>query len=151
MGLAETGKTPAAQAIAMSMSEYWVLRDGLNDVAPSYRIAASLDQFRGEPGLKHRPDILDDADVSTIPPTKMKAFLDQSLEEAFTVERWTAAKFVRNQLRIVCVIRLQKKWLPKNRLYSTCLSMPVFFPLCHAMPCLLRTTRSMKGWSLSYP
>ena len=113
MGLAETGKTPAAQAIAMSMSEYWVLRDGLNDVAPSYRIAASLDQFRGEPGLKHRPGILDDADVSTIPPTKMKAFLDQSLEEAFTVERWTAAKFVRNQLRIVCVIRLQKNGFPK--------------------------------------
>lgn len=108
MGLAETGKTPAAQAIAMAMSEYWILRDGMDDVNPSFRIAASLDQFRGDPGLKHRPDILDDADVSAIPPTKMKAFLDQSLEEAFTVERWTASKFVRNQLRIVCVPWLQR-------------------------------------------
>eukprot|EP00438_Fugacium_kawagutii_P031959 Skav201900 [mRNA] locus=scaffold550:1007870:1009721:+ [translate_table: standard] len=93
MGLAEKGKTPAAQAIAMGMSEYWLLADNIENPVPSFRMAASLDQFRGDPGLKYRPDILDDADVSTIPPTKMKAFLDQSLEESFTVERWTAAKF----------------------------------------------------------
>ena len=102
MGLAEKGKTPAAQAIAMAFSEYWILVDAKDDILPSFRLSNSLDHLRGEPGIKYRPDILDDADVSCVPVSKMKAFLDMSLEESFTVERWTAAKFVRNQLRIVC-------------------------------------------------
>ena len=102
MGLAEKGKTPAAQAIAMAFSEYWILVDAKDDILPSFRLSNSLDHLRGEPGIKYRPDILDDADVSCVPVSKIKAFLDMSLEESFTVERWTAAKLVRNQLRIVC-------------------------------------------------
>ena len=111
VGLAEKGKTPTAQAIAMAFAEYWLLVDGKDDLAPSFRISNSLDHLRGEPGMKYRPDILDDADMSTIPVSKMKAFLDMSLDETFTVERWTAAKFVRNQLRIVCVPWLGQKVL----------------------------------------
>ena len=52
-------------------------------------------------------DILDDANTSTIHIAKMKSFLDSSMSEAFTVERWTAAKFVKHQLRIVCASCLQ--------------------------------------------
>ena len=104
----QTGvKTPVAQALSMAMSEYWLLVDQKDDeMLPSFRLAASLDQLRGDPGIKYRPDILDDADTSMVPVAKLKSFLDSSVAEAFTVERWTAAKFVRNQLRIICVPRL---------------------------------------------
>ncbi|CAE7299339.1 unnamed protein product, partial [Symbiodinium necroappetens] len=61
MGLAEKGKTPAAQALALAMSEYWLLVDNM-----------------------------------------AWAFLDSTLEETFTVERWTTSKFVRHQLRVLC-------------------------------------------------
>ena len=113
MGLAEKGKTPVAQALAMAMSEYWLLVDEKDqELQPSFHLAASLDQLRGDPGLKYRPDILDDADTSTIPIAKMKSFLDSSITEAFTVERWTASKIVKHQLRIVCASCLKTFPLP---------------------------------------
>ncbi|CAE7179837.1 unnamed protein product [Symbiodinium microadriaticum] len=103
MGLAEKGKTPAAQALALAISEYWMLVDNMVwDVKPSFRLCSSLHQLRGEPRKKHVPDILDDPDMNVIPMPELKAFLDASLEESFTVERWTTSKFVRNQLRILC-------------------------------------------------
>ena len=103
MGLAEKGKTPAAQAIAMAVSAYYILKEGNGeDKVPSFRLCSSLDQLRGEPGVKTRPDILDDADTSSIPIPKLKAFLDSSLMESHTVERWTTSKFVLHQLRIIC-------------------------------------------------
>ena len=103
MGLAEKGKTPIAQAIAMCFSEYLILKDGMeSEYSPGFRICSSLDQLRGESGLKYRPDILDDGDSSSIPVTKLKSFLDSSLVETHTVERWTAARFVKGQLRILC-------------------------------------------------
>ncbi|CAE6938161.1 unnamed protein product [Symbiodinium sp. CCMP2592] len=103
MGLAEKGKTPVAQAIAMCFSEYLILKDGMeSEYSPGFRICSSLDQLRGESGLKNRPDILDDGDSSSIPVTKLKSFLDSSLVETHTVERWTAARFVKGQLRILC-------------------------------------------------
>jgi hypothetical protein len=103
LGKAGAGKTPAAQAIAMAFAEYWILKanEG-NDARPSFRLSNSLENLRGEPGLRTRPDILDDSDMSNIPLPKVKAFLDSSLTETFTVERWTTTKFVLNQLRIIC-------------------------------------------------
>ena len=115
MGLAEKGKTPAAQALALAISEYWILVDDMAwDVKPSFRLCSSLDQLRGEPGKKHVPDILDDPDMNVVPMPKLKAFLDASLEESFTVERWTTSKFVRNQLRILCDNKIDEdadKWI----------------------------------------
>lgn len=103
LGKAGAGKTPAAQAIAMAFAEYWILKanEG-NDARPSFRLSNSLENLRGEPGLRTRPDILDDSDMSNIPLPKVKAFLDSSLTETFTVERWTTTKFVLDQLRIIC-------------------------------------------------
>ena len=110
LGNAGAGKTPAASAIAMAFSEYWLLRgDTAENMQPSFRIASSFDQLRGEPGLRERPDILDDADMSQQALPKLKAFLDSSLEEAYTVERWTTTKFVKNQLRILCDNRVNGK------------------------------------------
>lgn len=89
LGNAGAGKTPAAQAIAMAFSEYWILRAGHErELRPSFRLSNSLENLRGEPGLRERPDILDDSDMSSIPLPKVKAFLDSSLSETFTVERW---------------------------------------------------------------
>ena len=110
LGNAGAGKTPAASAIAMAFSEYWLLRGGsAEDMQPNFRLASSFDQLRGEPGLRQRPDILDDADMSQQALPKLKAFLDSSLEEAYTVERWTTTKFVKNQLRILCDNRVNGK------------------------------------------
>lgn len=68
----------------MAMSQYRLLADEKDqEIQPSL----SLGQLRGDPGLKYRPDILDDADTSTIPIAKMKSFLDSSITEAFTVEQ----------------------------------------------------------------
>ena len=81
MGLAEKGKTPVAQAIATCYSEYLVLKDGVeSEHSPGFRICYS----------------------ASIPVTKLKSFLDSSLAEAHTVERWAAARFVKGQLRILC-------------------------------------------------
>ena len=108
LGLTEKGKILVAQAVAMAMSEYWLVVDQKDqELEPSFCLAASLDQLRGDPGVKYRPHILDDADTSAIPISKMKGFLDSNMSDAFTVERWTAAKFVKHQLRIVCVSCLQ--------------------------------------------
>ena len=94
-GLAEKGKTPIAQAVALAVSEYHILVAGKeNEMKPSFRIVSSLDQLLGEARIKERPDILDDPDTSAIPIQKLKAFLDSTLEEAHTVERWTTSKFV---------------------------------------------------------
>ena len=52
--------------------------------------------------------------MNVVPMPKLKAFLDASLEESFTVERWTASKFVRNQLRILCDNKIDEnadKWI----------------------------------------
>ena len=103
LGKAGAGKTPAAQAIAMAFAEYWILRANQeHELRPCFRLSNSLENLRGEPGLRERPDILDDSDMSNIPLPKIKAFLDSSLSETFTVERWTTTKFVLNQLRISC-------------------------------------------------
>ena len=102
LGKAGAGKTPAAQAIAMAFAEYWILRTNQeHELRPFFRLSNSLENLRGEPGLRERPDILDDSDMSNIPLPKIKAFLDSSLSETFTVERWTTTKFVLNQLRIM--------------------------------------------------
>ena len=103
IAFAGQGKTPLAQAIATCLSEYLILKDGMeSEYSPGFRICSSLDQLRGESGLKCRPHILDDADSASMTVTKLKSFLDSSLAEARTVERWTAARFVKGQLRILC-------------------------------------------------
>lgn len=93
----------------MAFSEYWLLRNSEKERQPSFRIASSFDQLRGEPGLRERPDILDGGDMSQQALPKLKAFLDISLEEAYTVEQWTTTKFVKNQLRIICDNRVNGK------------------------------------------
>lgn len=64
LGNAGAGKTPAASAIAMAFSEHWLFHTSDTDKQPSFSLASSFDQLRGEPGVRERPDILDDGDMS---------------------------------------------------------------------------------------
>ncbi|CAE7440817.1 unnamed protein product [Symbiodinium natans] len=129
LGLAEKGKTPAAEAIAMAVSEYHLLRDNLDPtIRPGFRICASLDQLRGESGEKHRPDILDDPDMNTLPIPKLKSFLDSTLLECHTVERWTAARFVQHQLRVVCDNKVDENAEPDDTCDTTT-SFEIFFEM----------------------
>ena len=49
-----------------------------------------------------------------VPIPKLKSFLDSSLAECHTVERWTAARFVQNQLRIICDNKVNEKAEPEE-------------------------------------
>ena len=113
MGFAEKGKTPVAEAISMALSEYYILKENIN-AHPSFRLCSSLDQLRGESGCKERPDILDDPDTSQVPISKLKSFLDSTLVETHTVERWTASRFVQHQLRIICDNRVNEDAEPQD-------------------------------------
>lgn len=63
------------------------------------RTGQDLDFFRGDPGTKYTPFILDDSDIDTLNTRKAKAFLDVVEEETMTRERWGGSKFVKNQFR----------------------------------------------------
>ena len=98
IGKAGCGKTPILEGLANAFSRYWMRQKHIKATA-CFRSASDLDFFRGEVGVVDRPDILDDADPTTITPAKFKAFTDVGLFEAMTRERWGASKWVRNQLR----------------------------------------------------
>ena len=97
----------------MALSEYYILKENIN-AHPSFRLCSSLDQLRGESGCKERPDILDDPDTSQVPISKLKSFLDSTLVETHTVERWTASRFVQHQLRIICDNRVNEDAEPQD-------------------------------------
>jgi hypothetical protein len=59
-------------------------------------------------------DICDDADSSNIPIRKMKALADVGLQETLSKERWTAVKWVLNQLRILCDNKYDISFEPKH-------------------------------------
>ena len=96
------GKTPISQIIALAVAEYWFELHGDEMPAPCYRITTDIDFLRGAVGVKTCVDIVDDGDSDSIPIRKLKSLTDVSLEETLSRERWTAVKWVMNQLRIVC-------------------------------------------------
>ena len=88
------GKTPLGRVIAMMFSRYHGGRG-------SYRSASDFDYFRGCPFSKEVSAIYDDGEIGLEPVKKKKAFSDVADTETLTRERWTAAKFKQNQLRVV--------------------------------------------------
>ena len=89
------GKTPRGRIIAMMFSRYHG-GDGC------FRSTCDLDFFRGVQFNKATPALYDDGDIGNeVVKKKKKAFADVADDETMTWERWTNAKFVRNQLRIV--------------------------------------------------
>lgn len=88
------GKTPNGRTVAMMMSRH---HGGVGQ----YRSASDFDYFRGCPFSKKVSAIYDDGEIGNEPIKKKKAFSDVSDTETLTRERWTAAKFVQHQCRIV--------------------------------------------------
>eukprot|EP00971_Amphidinium_carterae_P166902 3307645-Amphidinium_carterae.1 len=75
------------------------------DVAPPrpcFKTASNLDFFRSEPGERHCPFVLDDADFPQLKPDSLKAFCDSSAEDVKAMARWNAASFEQFQPRLLC-------------------------------------------------
>jgi hypothetical protein len=95
LGEPGVGKTLVARLLAMMWSRFHG-GDG------AFKTANDMDFFRGAHFTKTLPALFDDGDIHTQAVAKLKAFSDVSDEESITRERWTAAKFVQGQLRLVC-------------------------------------------------
>ena len=94
LGEAGKGKTPLGRIIAMMFSRH---HGGIG----AFRTTADLDFFKGIPFTKCVPALYDDGSIGMEETKKLKAFCDVGDDESMTRARWTSAKFVRNQLRIV--------------------------------------------------
>ena len=110
-GIPNVGKTPLGRIIAMAMSRYWVRK--LNSKANlALGRLQSLISFRGEAGRKDRPDRFDDGSLPEQPMRKLKGVCDVG-NTVLTKERWGAAKFPQNQMRIYMVNDLDLSAEPK--------------------------------------
>ena len=99
---------------------------------PCLRSAESLNFFRGEAGVIERPDIFDDGDLQTQPMAALKAFLDVSKSEGMVYARWGAAKFVKQQFRVVCDNKLDVGAEPdadKRREYGDTIPEEIFLDM----------------------
>ena len=114
-GTAGFGKTPLARIICMAFSRYWVNKVKSKDDQDFAR-PANLIFFRGQVGRLTRPDLFDDGTFQDQLIKKLKAFADVGLEEAMTKERWGAAKFVMQQLRVWCVNDFDANAEPKDNM-----------------------------------
>ena len=93
LGEAGKGKTPLGPVIAMMLSRY-------HGGQGTYRTTSDLDFFKGIPFTKKFP-ALDDGNISGEEVTKIKAFTDVRDDAPMKRARWTSAKYVRHQLRVV--------------------------------------------------
>ena len=94
LGQAGRGKTPLGRIMAMMFSRF---HGGMGN----FRATADLDFFKGIPFTKCCPALYDDGSIGGEEAKKLKAFTDVGDDESMTRARWTSAKFVRHQLRIV--------------------------------------------------
>ena len=101
------GRTPLARAVATMMSRY---HGGVGE----FRSASDFGFFSGMKGSRTCPNIYDDGDICEQSIKKMKAFSDVGDEETMTKERWTAAKWIQGQMRIVCDNRYDPAGEPKD-------------------------------------
>ena len=94
LGEPGVGKTPLGRILAMMFSRY-------HNGAGTFRTASDFDFFRGIFFDKTVPALYDDGEIGNEATKKKKAFSDVGDQETILKERWTAAKFVQHQLRIV--------------------------------------------------
>ena len=94
LGEPGVGKTPLARATAMMFSRYY-------GGSGQFRTSSDFNFFRGIFFNTATPAIYDDGDISGEAVKKKKAFADVGDNEGILKERWNAAKFLKNQLRIV--------------------------------------------------
>lgn len=104
LGRAGIGKTPTAQILVMAVARHLVAKHGL-ECLPGWRRSKQIDGFRERPGELHVPVILDDANLGGMNLEDLKSFLDVG-ENCLVDARYRAAKFARNQCRVV----LNNEW-----------------------------------------
>ena len=104
LGRAGIGKTPTAQILAMAVARHMTTSRNMAGL-PGWRRSKQIDGFRERPGEVNVPVLLDDPNLSGINLEDLKSFLDVG-ENCLVDARYRAAKFVRNQCRIV----LSNEW-----------------------------------------
>ena len=105
LGRAGVGKTPTAIILALAVARHLVVTRGLDGHIPGFRRSKQIDGFRERPGELHVPVLLDDPLLHSMNMEDLKSFLDVA-ENTLVDARYRAAKFVRNQVRIL----LNNEW-----------------------------------------
>ena len=105
LGRPGVGKTPASIIMAMAIARHMVAKRDMQSSIPGWRRSKQIDGFRERPGEVHIPVILDDPNLAGINLEDLKSFLDVG-ENCLVDARYRAAKFVRNQVRVV----LNNEW-----------------------------------------
>lgn len=105
LGRAGVGKTPTAIILALAVARHLVVTRGLDGHIPGFRRSKQIDGFRERPGELHVPVLLDDPLLHSMNMEDIKSFLDVA-ENTLVDARYRAAKFVRNQVRIL----LNNEW-----------------------------------------
>eukprot|EP00971_Amphidinium_carterae_P120991 2396931-Amphidinium_carterae.1 len=77
-GVPGVGKTPLANALANTVSSYWLNELGMPGTH-GFKTANDIDFFRSEPGRVHTPVIFDDGEPWNQPVSLLKSFLDVSI------------------------------------------------------------------------
>ena len=104
LGKAGIGKTPVAKILCMAIAQHIIQNRSLEAV-PGVRKAKQIDGFRERPGEAHVPAILDDPNLAGMNLEDLKSFLDVG-ETGLVDARYRAAKFARNQCRVI----LNNEW-----------------------------------------
>ena len=105
IGRPGVGKTPTAIILALAVARHLVATRGLEGHIPGWRRSKQIDGFRERPGELHVPVLLDDPLLASMNMEDVKSFLDVG-ENTLVDARYRAAKFVRNQCRIL----LNNEW-----------------------------------------
>ena len=152
-GKAGIGKTPAAIILVMAVARRIVLSRNLEGFIPGWRRSKQIDGFREQPGEIHIPVLLDDPNLHGINVEDLKSFLDVG-ENCLVDARYHAAKFVRNQCRVL----LNNEWCADQEpehMGQTQISWKVFLamfrpavndaPMPHVMAILKRASVIITG------
>ena len=107
LGRAGIGKTPLAIVLALALARHFVASRGLTGAVVGWRRSKQIDGFRERPGELSVPVLLDDPILSSMSLEDIKSFLDVG-ETCLVDARYRAAKFLRNQTRIL----LNNEWNP---------------------------------------
>ena len=108
LGQAGTGKTPLGIILGLALARHYVNARGPEGAVVGWRRSKQIDGFRERPGELHVPVLLDDPVLSRMNFEDLKSFLDVG-ETCLVDARYRAAKFVRNQTRIL----LNNEWNPE--------------------------------------
>ena len=122
LGEPGVGKTPLGRIIAMMFSRY-------HGGTGTFRSASDFDFFRGVFFDKTCPALYDDGEIGGEIIKKKKAFSDVGDQETILKERWTAAKFVQHQLRVVLDNQYDPSEEPEETTLQSKISHSVFMKM----------------------